>query len=143
MIDPKELRIGNVIGWKTGVGELIIGELFEVHSDKVAISAPLVDGDIEGQGFMGVAGIEPIPLTTEWIKRCGMEYRKEDKVWQIQIGNTNYFEIEAEEPFMCGVTPETWRDQSPVYIWAEVKHVHQLQNIFFALTGEELNLTNQ
>lgn len=84
--------------------------------------------------------IDPIPLTPEWLERCGLELRKEDKIWQIQVGNTSYLEIEAEEPFMCGVTPETWRDICPIYIWNEIKHVHQLQNIYFALTGEELTI---
>lgn len=84
--------------------------------------------------------IEPIPLTPEWLERCGLELRKEDKIWQIQVGNTSYLEIEAEEPFMCGVTPETWRDICPIYIWNEIKHVHQLQNLYFALTGEELTI---
>lgn len=84
--------------------------------------------------------VDGIHLTTEWLKKCGMELRKEDKIWQIQIGNTSYLEIEAEEPFMCGVTPETWRDICPIYIWNEIKHVHQLQNLYFALTGEELTI---
>lgn len=82
--------------------------------------------------------LDPIPLTPEWLERCGMELRDDDKVWQIQVGNSSYLEIEAEEPFMAGVTPETWRDQCPVYIWADVVYVHQLQNLYFALTGQKL-----
>jgi hypothetical protein len=140
MIKVNELRIGNIIGWRDGFNGLIIGKAFEVHGDKIAISPAVKEGEEGGQGFMLIRGVEPIPLTPEWLERCGMELRDKDKVWQIQVGNSLYLEIEAEDPFMAGVTPETWRDQCPIYIWSDIKHIHQLQNLYHSLTGEELQI---
>lgn len=124
MIKANELRIGNAIWDDTRNKVKWVNH--RVISDLASHATPLP--------------YSPIPLTPEWLERCGLELRKEDKIWQIQVGNTSYLEIEAEEPFMCGVTPETWRDICPIYIWNAIKHVHQLQNIYFALTGEELTI---
>jgi hypothetical protein len=131
MIKASELRIGNLLSFK--------GKIMKVSGIEPTNKGIYLEGD---DGKFALEGPATIPLTPEWLKRCGMELRKDDKVWQIQVGNTSYLEIEAEDPFMAGVTPETWRDLCPVYIWGDVKYVHQLQNLYFALTGEELEIKN-
>jgi len=123
MIKPSELRIGNLI-------------------DSFATGAPVtikIQADHFRQLNATTDYVKPIPLTEEWLQRCGFEFRADDKVWNIQVGNTNYLEFDDEG--LCGVTPESWRDQCPIYIWAEIKYVHQIQNLYFALTGNELQIT--
>ena len=69
--------------------------------------------------------LQPIPLTEEWLERFGFEYSDlngDSGLWKIppfQIyGKCNQF----------------------IYEYAlDVNYVHQLQNLYFALTGEELN----
>jgi hypothetical protein len=150
MIKPSKLRIGSFIFDDEGIISKVVGFKPYEHSvrcdeeegcDLIIINYAQ-DGQVRGPYDLDSNLVEPIPLAVEWLERCGMELREKDKVWQIQIGNTSYLEIEAEEPFMCGVTPETWRDLCPIYIWGDVKFVHQLQNLYFALTGEELTIKN-
>lgn len=71
---------------------------------------------------------EPIPLTEEWLKRFGFEKDATDW-WYIgeSIGLKRY-------------NDETFKAYVPN---VDVKHVHQLQNLYFALTGEELELKEQ
>ncbi len=57
---------------------------------------------------------KPIPLTEEWLKKLGC-----DCVYQSKI-NKGFFYVINEEDTL------------------EVKYVHQLQNLYFALTGEDL-----
>jgi hypothetical protein len=67
--------------------------------------------------------LQPIPLTEEWLERFGFEYSDlngDSGLWKIppfQIyGKYNQF----------------------IYEYAlDVNYVHQLQNLYFALTGEE------
>jgi len=84
--------------------------------------------------------VKPIPLTEEWLERFGFEdlskerysnyYKNNGKVWilNVTIGTENWW---------CG---------SPSDINGKSKHlrnvefVHQLQNLYFALTGQELEL---
>lgn len=108
MIKANEIRIGNIISWRTGFGELIIGSVYEVHTDKVAIGPEtVIDANSSGQGFMKLKGIEPVLLTPEWLERMGFKWNQEDWGYFIQVGNTLY--IEFEKDFDCSIVPETWR----------------------------------
>jgi hypothetical protein len=84
---------------------------------------------ILGHCFSGThyEDIQPIPLTPEILEKCGfIEIGK--KCWAISI-----FEV-----FQSG------KDDNEFFIdvkWLHYfKYLHQLQNIFFALTGEELKI---
>jgi hypothetical protein len=66
-----------------------------------------------------------IPLTEEWLLRFGFvsnpyQDRYENKSIHVQCNKTR------------GVT-ELWIESMP-----HIKYVHQIQNLYFALTGEEL-----
>jgi hypothetical protein len=66
-----------------------------------------------------------IPITEEWLLRFGFvsnpyQDRYENKSIHVQCNKTR------------GVT-ELWIESMP-----HIKYVHQLQNLYFALTGEEL-----
>ncbi len=76
--------------------------------------------------------VEPIPLTEEWLVKFGFE--KEDRYFDIKINNfwLTYDYREAE--YSISENKLNYSD-----IWIELNHVHSLQNLYFALTGEELN----
>jgi hypothetical protein len=84
-------------------------------------------------------GFEPIPLTEEWLLKFGFEFYK--KQVSLNVGG---------ELFNYAVKNE-------IIIWTDLKtgwtldgrtnrkthwlnSVHQLQNLYFALTGEELTI---
>lgn len=110
-----ELRFGNLIFWD--------GELYDV---KRSFFDQYSDDEIE-----------PIPLTEEWLERFG--FRKGhlfDTVlylsstnWHISSHNGIYQLNYKESP------SEPW-----IPVCKDMKYVHQLQNLYFALTGEELTL---
>lgn len=79
------------------------------------------------------ANLEPIPLTEEWLIKFGFEWDKSQKDYYINIEEDNQICINLKEQVFyigCG------------FEWGAVKgkskYVHQLQNLYFALTGEEL-----
>lgn len=69
----------------------------------------------------------PIPITEEWLLKFGFEffdsglYRKGDFYLPIKFND---------------YTVLKWK----VFEIAPVKYIHQLQNLFFAITGEELTI---
>ena len=68
--------------------------------------------------------IKPIPLTEEWLVRFGFKKRKcGNYIWWIhaRIQFTDKMELLIDGN-----------------LWIEIESVHQLQNLYFALTGEEL-----
>lgn len=87
-----------------------------------------------GMAFFNIEKINPIPLTEEWLEKFGFENQNntEDQYWArhekngFSIFNIHTIEIWNEEKDYC--------IDLPLYL----NYVHQLQNIYFALTGKEL-----
>lgn len=72
---------------------------------------------------------KPIPLTEEWLVKFG---------WELTPLNASFKRYNRKSGFMI---IEVYDDNK---FWAEyiyVKYVHQLQNLYFALTGEELTIS--
>lgn len=94
--------------------------------------------DIEN-GRITLNAIQPIPITPEWLERCGFE-KQDDGSCNVQIGNTIYLEFSRD--LICSITPGVWFDYA-CKTRSEIKYLHQLQNIYFDLAGEELTINNQ
>jgi hypothetical protein len=119
-MDSKELRIGN----KTSNG--IVVNIFEDHFfTKV--------GDTVYSSKYHNAN--PIPLTEEWLLKFGFKkYSKNEFELATKDFDISFFNGELK--LLCGFYAE-----NPISLNNQ-KYVHQLQNLYFALTGEELTLKN-
>jgi hypothetical protein len=114
MMDAKELRIGNCI-----------------FSHDVNMNVSIAAGGIEDVE-KNPERYNPIPLTPEILEKCGFER-------QVDENSEDCFYIPISETFLeIRITDKTsWIGE--VYL-PETKYVHQLQNLYFALTGEELEI---
>jgi hypothetical protein len=75
-----------------------------------------------GECTLSLDDIEPIPLTEEWLLRLGFNGWDKGNFTMV-LSNGNFIEFG--------------------YVIAKnIKHVHQLQNLYFALTNEELTIQN-
>lgn len=76
---------------------------------------------------------QPIPLTPEVLEKCGFEYGEND---------TANFYVNG---LFCVYLPGSFFKDGRIYFdqWFTVplcpKHLHQLQNIIYFLSGEEIN----
>lgn len=115
-----ELRIGNII--------LVHGQL-RVISEVSNVEAVLCEGAIHANLDKGYA--EPIPLTEEWLVKFGF------KNGFLKVGE-QYINIELNyDSYSLMGADSCTSGQS---FSGSCKYVHQLQNLYFALTGEELIL---
>lgn len=125
-----ELRLGNYVIYNNNeIGTVSGIQSFLTTEDKVAINERI---DI----FYNTENINPILLTKEWLFKLGFENHF-DRVEEI-----NYYCIKdfvIEEDFFCfGYAEPIVYDLLRVNSKNPLKYVHQLQNLFFALNGEEL-----
>jgi hypothetical protein len=74
----------------------------------------------------------PIPLTEEWLLKFGFEIKLDNFNWNAGIGINEIgdFKLALRHTDNFG-----WFYKSRC---TPIKYVHQLQNLYFALTGEEL-----
>ena len=130
MIDNKELRKGNKILVGPMVqtvkaiydDDAIRTELYYVH-DSTDDKAPNV--------------AKPIPLTEEWLLRMGFkEVKMVDGIWAYCYQGF-YYVNDGQIRFMCEKDGVIFLDQNVLI------YIHQLQNLYFALTGEELKIKDQ
>jgi len=90
--------------------------------------------------------IEPIPLTEDWLFKLGFEFDSKDSFTDIMYYEKKYDsklnKISGEITISvdsCGLVQLSDNNIKWVDI-CKIKYVHQLQNLYFALTGEELEV---
>jgi hypothetical protein len=121
MIDYKELRIGNWIRQsKRSVG--VDSNEFDCQVNEINAKGLNVG---HGGVYLEWQFCEGIPFSEEVLVKCGFE----SNPYQDRYEN-KAIHIECNK--LRGET-ELWIDRMP-----HVKYLHQLQNLVFALTGEEL-----
>lgn len=129
MIKTKELRIGNLIELRTNDDKLVGIEMVKK-----------LEGEDFGYGKLPNLDNYPILLTEKWLFDFGFKKgdnkRINDCFYWIMVGSSEF-----------SINPNNG------VVWIEnkgnvfnnpalIEYVHQLQNLYFALTGEELIIKN-
>jgi hypothetical protein len=135
-----ELRIGNLVQDQNGNLLKVIGLTTESKSlyvvDRSKFPLP--------QGWKD----EPIPLTEDWLLKFGFEgvdyvcpengFITKNESFELEIDT--YSRIIIESDFSFGI--ESLDRKSDVIFKNDIlDSVHRLQNLYFALTGQELEIT--
>ncbi len=130
----EELRVGNLV--KAGYAIKGIGTIESILSSTFRCFVHSVSKEFLSETLL--RDIEPIPLTEEWLLKFGFgsKYKSVHMHW-----NLGPFGIDqkSDEDDHGGSIPQEniWYYENAG--WAkEIIHVHQLQNLYFALTGKEL-----
>jgi hypothetical protein len=136
-MNAQELRLGNLV--KDRAGKVIRIDFFDflhkAYSCKFGQMMFLDDEEVHPMTeYTDYA--EPIPLTEEWLLKLGFI---EKKPWFFEIKMGDYelginripltAQIQSDGEFLAFLTNRT-------------KYVHQLQNLYFAITGEELKIAS-
>jgi len=124
-----ELRIGNYYNYINGTKVARLSfEDFEI-----AVQCDLIPGYFDD--------LDPIPLTTEWLEKFGFENlghgmeksTAPDYIIRLILSQGDYYP-------QIDKLPELSSENMQSVPTNRIKHVHQLQNLYHALTGEELTI---
>lgn len=127
MIDPRELRIGNIVH--------VIG-IYKNSFEKAGLVQ--VDGDLISLAENGSVNLIAIPLTPQILEQCGFKRVGNDDeyiVWRVEKFG------EHEELCTSGNNLYFYGNSGPIGM--PLKTLHQLHNLFFALTGSELEFKSE
>lgn len=120
-MEARELRIGNWV--KQGRANVqVTGAMIQ------EINQELLD-------------VEPIPLTEEWLLKFGFTKPNNWHCYKLVISDDKLQNLESSLQVSfegCGFV-QICRGGINAYS-AKVKYVHQIQNLYFALTGQELTI---
>ncbi len=119
----EELRIGNLLQDKVSNTLLKVIELTEKDVITYVIDRskfPLQKG----------WGLQPIPLTEEWLLMFGAE-KIYASLYDFEGYEFGYFSFTEDGLIIVFQSQQ---------LCEPIKYVHQLQNLYFALTGEELTI---
>ena len=125
-MEAKELRIGNYV-------QALLGEVMKVKQ----LGSFDNPGYISAENEQGAAQnmFEPTPLTEDWLLRFGFEKAR-------TFDHDNRYFIGENPVTKDWMLYLTWLDNTDAPFYKNgfhvIKYVHQLQNLYFALTGEEL-----
>jgi len=112
-MEAKELRMGNLVH-----GNPYNGLITVFSNNKCVIKHK------SGIARFLIEDLEPIPLTEEWLLKFGFEI-KQSRFGNEYLGKINLY---------------TTSDKNIVFCYdgylKGIKYVHQLQNLYFALTGK-------
>ena len=124
IIKPNDLRYGNKLLF---LGEEVTFEFVDQIREDGVFWIQVKERKIAHKNFQ----FKPIPLTEEWLFRFGFEKVEDDDYLEIKLFSSlkilwlGYLAIEINGYFTA------LSEKEQVY-------VNQLQNLYFALTGEEL-----
>jgi len=132
MVKVSEVRIGNFL-------------LFDFpNRGKVQYKSERINNDFDGfRSIATINGLQPekvygIPLTDSWLQKFGFERidKQFQHNWVIRLSKTGvHYSIQFfnDKFWLSNSEYDAW-----CYVIKDVAYVHELQNLFYALTGEDL-----
>ena len=130
----EELRIGNYVKETVDNKAVTIASIIQVERDIFDFEVKDSDGIFIDVGDQ----IEPIPLTEEWLIKFGFEiYCDSSNYLSIYVENIGILYWSINEDLL---RIEVLSRRNTSKLFKHVKSVHQLQNLYFALTGKELTI---
>jgi hypothetical protein len=134
-IQPQELRIGNLLYFKRFPNVPESFEVIKVTSISKNGFISFVNSDGEKENYF-IDCFEPIKITEEILFRFGYEIQKEYNGVSFKRDNFNLWKGNGWDFFLLSISSMNMEGINEFEI--EVKFAHQLQNLYFALKGEEL-----
>lgn len=128
MIAANELRIGNWVMYDN--------RLFQIEA--ISRSLPCLNTDEFGIGVVDWNNINPIPLTPEILEKCGLKNGNSELDRNVFYSTNKHlaqFSVNISGSF--GIYVGVFIALRSVHL----EYLHQLQNLYFALTNTELNYT--
>jgi hypothetical protein len=131
-MEAKELRIGNYV-MDRGSKTLCIDWMDENKVNmKMMLGVMEVHPVTEEFGYC-----KPIILTEEWLEKFGFHYHKSKPcIYYIKSWGVNGVAIVLKDYHYVGFEYEMGKGYTK-----QIDYVHQLQNIYYALTGTDLTVT--
>jgi hypothetical protein len=120
-MNTNELRIGNLVDLGNRIAKII---------EIAHLACVVVDLEETQDTIEDYERVKGIPLTEEWLLKFGFE----------KNNNNQFILMEGSVDILFNKDLNGWTCDGINFSINMTEHVHQLQNLYFALTGKELKL---
>lgn len=126
MIKANELRIGSLV--------------YVLYQVSTITSINESDVDSHDCKDIPIKELRPIPITEEWLVKLGLKIKygtpANSRAIYTHFGKYRIYLSQENKPCSIHIDAGDWFPEL-----CEFEYIHQLQNLYFALTGEELTIT--
>ncbi len=128
-MEAKDLRVTNLI-----YNDRIVNAVILIGFDSVELITP------QGNNITARLDlVKPIQLTEEWLIKFGIN-KYSDNHYILEILNRGRLHFYTEKD---KVSVEIGNKSGYSFGYPKIKYLHELQNLYFALTGQELEYKRQ
>lgn len=134
-VTVRDLRIGNYI--KIRQDNFHFQEILQINKGSVCIEDAISDE------FVGVdiIEVEPIKISKDWVEKLGFIFIIRN-MWELKIDFYTKLQFYENQDDYITLFVQNYNNGERIsdthLALKNVKHVHQVQNLYFALTGREL-----
>jgi hypothetical protein len=125
--------------------ELRLGNWIKLHGDFFQVTPKMMTAYLQN----GIYHTQPIKLTEEWLEKAGFEFYDYD-VFDSDNETETYLSYRRKHSskslwYVVNLNPDGIGEFCIEWEWAEtgvisrIQFVHQLQNLYYAVTGQELS----
>lgn len=128
-MNANEIRVGNGLNYKLSNGETI----YTVVTDTIIMRAVQFSSDFNNW-------FSPIPLSPEILEKCGFELNRNNEL-SIEINDiASHLELMSGTGgfYYPSFTQTPQGDEERTVYFNRINSLHQIQNLYFSLCGEEL-----
>lgn len=127
MINPNELRLGNIVG--TGLQNASLGRITRIYEERVQVEYTAIS-ETTGKpyvkrSYIDCQYLEGVELTSDWLERLGFDVEYTVGGW-LRWQRGDFKLLDRKLPHQVPMNP--------------VLSVHQLQNLYQSITGSELEV---
>lgn len=124
-MNAQELRLGNILQDESG-RQCTVTRIMDNDTIQVRY---MIDGK-EKHSYVDCEHLEAVRLTPEWLERMGALFDGRS-VYRVAFGALTF-------KMYFNIKPYSYLGD--IYMSGRVEYVHQLQNLYHALTGNELEV---
>lgn len=129
MFNPKELRIGNFFNFGSTPAKVI-----GISEDGIQYE---IQTNAKTRGNIIIEGFKPLPLTEKWLLNLG--FQKFLETVECNFYENDVLSIDCKNGIAIFYKKQRIWGEKDCHL-GRLEYVHQLQNLYFALTGEELEV---
>lgn len=144
-MEAKDFRIGNFVRTKKPSLKANDSDIEKIYFEIEEIKKDVVqfNGFLAGELY---SDLNPIKLTDEWVRNFGFDdsdYKKGYTGIEIKLSNGMITDFVLTKPHAMDDWQTYYAYELRSYRFVDLNYVHELQNLFFTITGFELKLNEK